>query len=504
MGYILLSMYVLSIHTEGAFFKMAIVSVKGKRMAVESLREGLIEDFNLEEVLRSLGSNTVELVSALSADQVMIRVISLPVKQMRQAKKAADYQIEELFPFKRDEASILHVYRKTSKGLEATLVGYQNTVLCQHLQAMKALGIDPDWTSSVVHGLRRFAEVFAQEMGPFVVFHVGWEETCLLFITENVLQKTVSIPLGYRHLLDLLPSIEEPQITRAVLEQAFCEGKGQKTPFYEQVCSFEQKLRRVVEFFTQGCQDLENLPVFYTGADVVGRFLAREVFDEVQRVRMIPHLEFDNDHLLDYAVAIGLCLDVIEQDRYTMQLRKGVFEPERIKTYTWQSCKRIALLSFVSSCVLFLGFQGITGVQKWQLQKKALTLVEQVQEHPSTYPQLSSLQSIAGVKRDLAKLLSKQKTKEAHTVSSLLVSECLQWLSQNAHKITCFTKVDFENQRGEKGAKLAIAFMTPDKERAQEFIQELERTCPYGLEGRPRLYPLQRENEYGISWVMVP
>lgn len=496
-------MYVLSIHIEGAFFKTAILSVKGKRMAIESLQEGLIEDFNLQEILQPLGDVEVELISALSPDQVMVRLVPLPVKQMRQAKKAIEYQIGDLFPFKVDEATILRSFRKTPKGIEATLVGHQNTELCRHLQEMKALGIDPDWTSSIAHGLRRFAETFAQEKDPFILFHFGWEESYLIFERENRIQKALSIPFGQRHIIDLLPDKAEEPITRPVLEDAWQEGKRKKTPFYEQIEAFEKKLRRVFEFFTQEGDESVDVKVFYTGADEMGRFLSRQLIADEKRIQMIPHLQFRNDHLLDYAITVGLCLDVIEQDRYSIQFRRGGFESERTWTSLLQTCKKYAVACAVCSSVLYLCFQGAVRSQRGHLRKKTSALIEHVQEHKTTYPQLVSLQSLVGVKRDLAKLLQKQKKLEADCRVPFLVSECLQWLSQNSNQIDYFTKVDFENQESGKAAKLHIAFVAPKKELAREFTQELGRNCPYTVEEISNPYPLQRENEYGISLVIV-
>ena len=496
-------MYVLSIHTEGSFFKVAILFVKGKRIAIESLQEGLIEDFNLQKILQPFHNSEILMVSALTPDQVMIRIVSLPVKQIRQAKKVINYQLEDLFPFDVEEATIIRSYRKSSKGIEATLMGYQNTVLCQHLQEMKTLGVDPDYTFSIAQALRRFAQVFAEEKEPFVLLHFGWEESYLIFEKNNCVQKALSLPFGYRQVIDLLPEQAEEPLTRTVLEEAWHEGRRKKTPFYEQALAYEKKLRRVLEFFTQESADSTKIKIFYTGSDSIGRFLSRQLIAEEQRIQMIPHLQFRNEHLLDYAVAVGLCLDAIEQDQHSIQFRKGRFIAERTKKHTLRIYKQVAIAAISSSLLVFFCLQGVLHFQKNQMQKKALFLIEQVEERETTYSKLMELQSLVDVKKDLSRLLCKQKQLETDASNSFLVSECLQWLAQNSSSIVYFTKIDFAIQELEKTAKIQVAFVVSSREQALEFAKNLERTCPYTIEENPNLYPLERECEYGMSLVIT-
>ena len=195
-------MYVLGIHPDGDYFKVALLKSSGKKSRIIFLQEFKKDILDLNQLKRRLLKETrykqenIEIVSALTPEEVFVKNLTFPFTKKSSVLKALPFQMEKILPF--SEAQI----RAKKRESHVTLYTFFNETLQSHLQNIKTLGFDSDSVSTLAKGLLRFKTYFAGEVDVVTLLYFGWERSYLIFVVGDEIKHSLSVEVGFRMLID--------------------------------------------------------------------------------------------------------------------------------------------------------------------------------------------------------------------------------------------------------------------------------------------------------------
>ena len=150
-------MHSLGLFLEGKSVKIALVSKVKNQLTLERIGEfdqipyDLIQEKNLR------------LVTALSAEDVVRREVTLKLTRHSAVLKALPFQLESLLPFSLEE-TVVHPFFYPHKDKTAVVVfATTRLALKKHLVSLQEKNVDPDQVSCIPIALARFARLLFQE-----------------------------------------------------------------------------------------------------------------------------------------------------------------------------------------------------------------------------------------------------------------------------------------------------------------------------------------------------
>ena len=163
------------------------------------------------------------------------------------------------------------------------------------LNQVEKLGFTPDWLSTNAMALYRYCRHFYPDALTCIAIYMGFEETSIISMTEKQLSVSSSIPLGFRH-------FQEAGADIISLKKQFINDLDRCTHFIKGKCKTALHYQTLT----------------------LGRF--DDAFEEEDFLenRITKRPDKKNDR---FAIAIGLALDTLANDKQTIQLRKGTFTP---------------------------------------------------------------------------------------------------------------------------------------------------------------------------------
>ena len=437
-------MYVLSIHPDGEYFKVALLSTKNKRIKIEFINDLRKDIVDLNQLKRKIDSVTkqregrVEVVSALGPDEVLIRSLELPLRNKRAILRALPFQLESILPFAQELSTTLPIITKMQKSSNVKLYSYMNETMDNHIQNIKTFGFTPDWISTVPAALTRFAKTFSTESNECLIFHFGWARSYLVAISGGEEVFSTTLQIGLKNFIDALkqdfPEVEEVNLD--LLEFQIEESaKREDVPSQMgQVLSEVQKrIYRVIEFVTRVNGEKASSGVIFTGYTEIVKKITKwmDAFDG-EAIELIPHLEYETKEIASYALEIGLALDALERDEKTVQLRVGKFLPQRM----YKNLKRKARLFFgmsllTSSLLLATLLSYFWKVESGHKERFA-RIVSLSGADIDLFPFMQkTFVRQDEIRRGIAKLVSsfkKVKPEGLAKLNPILMSECVEWI----------------------------------------------------------------------------
>ncbi len=374
-------MYVLSIHPDGEYFKVALLSQKNKKLKIEFINDLRKDIVDLNQLKRKIDSVTkqkeskVEIVSGLGPDEVFLRTIELPLKKKRAVLKALPFQLESLLPFSQEHSTTLPMIKKTDQGSCVKLYSFMNETMDNHIQNIKTFGFNPDWVSTVSVGLARFAKTFASESENCLIFHFGWSRSYLVALSGGQEIFSTTLFVGLKNFIDALKDdfsdVEEVSLDLLEIEIEECSNNAEQNSKMSKVLLEVQKqIYRVMEFVKRVDQKKDCEGVIFTGyTEIVKRITKWMEAFPGEIIDLIPHLEYETKEIASYALEIGLALDCIQRDSKTIQLRIGEFTPMRM----YEKVKKKAIVYSGVACftsLLLLSIVVAFYVKKENSQKE--------------------------------------------------------------------------------------------------------------------------------------
>ena len=279
---------------------------------------------------KKLGKSSYEMVvTSLPAKKTYYKAIQFPFNSQKKISEALQFQIEAL-PIDLPNA-IVSTHRN---GARVEVFSIAKSEIDQLLLSFDRLRLDPEWMTSQLQGLFRYASSLSEPHN--LVLHIDDTTTTLMFIENGSIGKTFYISHGASSLSEEVQKEELIQLDPSKLKEV------------------ERLLIRYLEFI----KSEYKVTSF--------RLIKSGYATKCHLLEGIEGVEIGEQNF--YAVEIGSAFDVIKNDSQTIQFRKGEYAPqEQIKALKKGVTRLIALGAFA---VIFLLFTSVT------LQKKRVTSLE--------------------------------------------------------------------------------------------------------------------------------
>lgn len=451
-------MHVLSINPDGDYFKVALLSLKKKKIKISLIQEYKKDIVDLSQLKKEILDKTkgalgrLEIVSALSVDDIFIRNVKLPLKKRGAILKALPFQMETLLPFSKEDSTTISTIRKTKEGSSVRLYSYLNESMRSHLQEIKTLGFDPDYVSSVPVALHRFAEKFTETLDPFTIIHFGWEKSLVVSIEGGEVFYSVSIDSGFRDFIDAIkvdyPGLEE--IDFAFIKREIGKGGvGEKGALNHVLEALKKGLRRVFEFLARKKGGRNENTILFSGYDEIMQQIVTNMEGfSYKNLPLKPDLEFDKEQITSYAIEIGLALDGLAKDEKKLQLRVGQFTSPALYQQFKKKMRLYIGLSVLCSSIAFFTFSAIFLKRQALARERFNKIVALDGSRISEYKNMQNrLISPVGCKEDVEALLKRFSSKKGEGLlltAPPLVTECLQWVMPNIKPGVLVTHITYE------------------------------------------------------------
>jgi hypothetical protein len=395
-------MYVLGVHTDGDYYKVALLKTQKRVSRIVFLEEFKKEvvDFNrlkarmLSETGLSL--QDLEVVSAMTPDEIFARSLSFPFKNEKAIYKALPFQIEKLLPMSSEHITTHAEIHKEKSKANVTLYSYFNENLESHIEEVKKLGLDSDLVTTVSRALQNFKEFFLGQEGSIVLFYLGWERSYIVYSEGKRFKESLLIETGFK---DFVDAAREDFPSATIIDTDFI--KKEIGNFYQKqlvegslkevFLKLQKHIYRSFEFIKKK-EKIESLNLSLIGYSEIAEAFFLGFKEKSYLLQDIaPHLEFSRADLKAYAVEIGLALEGSTDFSNHAQFRQGELLSEKWKNKLNVNKKRLFAASFIFSTMtltlslvgLFLGGQSI--------KKEFSELIEDAHEKGFDHTKLNTL-----------------------------------------------------------------------------------------------------------------
>lgn len=450
-------MYILGLHSDGEYFKVCLLHRKGKKIRIEFLKEFKKNITNLNVLKKILDKKlsflnpSVEVVSALSSDEVYIKKLIIPFGSLRKVKKALDFKLSSDELYQDSDRYFVPSYKKMGNETVVTLYGYTKEAMESHLQEVKTLGIDSEWISTVTRAFERFVKYFTPVDRAFFLFHLGWETSFLFFVDNQEISKEVSFTFGLKDVIDAVQKEQvdldnfDMQIMQDIFFKTLEDGKegAIRDVFFE----FEREISRAWTYMVENHKKAKEAScILFTGYGEFSAQLKEHLPPiDLTEIHMTPHLDYTNAQLKSYAVEIGLALDRALSDSQSLQLAKGEFLPTIQKVKAKKDLTRYGLVSIMGIAMFFFTVDAYFIKKKSTLRHRYKNAVAEIYDlQNKKCPNISFRdKSLKLMRKKLALMVKKQKEKTKLGEGPQGMVSVINWLQLCVGKEFALERFDY-------------------------------------------------------------
>ena len=476
-------MYVLGLHLDGNYFKVCVLSKKGKEVRIEFLKEFNKDVADLSGLKASLDKkkklfdSPLEVVSALSQGEVFVRKMEVPFIREKDVHKAVEAKIS----FEDGEEEEVYHLTRLQKGkgsTNATVYSFAKKNLEEHYAFIENLGISAEHVTSVEAALERFGQFCGVKDAPYFHFHLGWESSSLYFFEKGKLVEGSFFSFGFKEVVEavqkdhlLLEEVEVEGVQKLFL-QSLREAK--EGVVHETFVKLKHSLARVRGYIERKVEVPGETKVLFSGYAEFSRLLKGEI-EEISKKEFIPHhKDFSPLELSAYAIEIGLALDRTEKGEGVQLSVEPCLSTGKKKSRKKRAAR--LLLQGMASALLFVGTAFLVVTQKEVgLEKRYQKAFALIKKHTGK----------KHLARDNKALLTavKQKEKEAQAMMGPIPFYTLSnWFTSFLGEGEMFDAIEY--RAIPKGAELELIFSGANaKFRANNCMQELSRQEDFSLDG---------------------
>ncbi|MBM3193482.1 MAG: hypothetical protein FJZ59_04530 [Chlamydiae bacterium] len=392
-------MYVLGIHEDGDYFKVALLKGTRKKNEIIFLKEFKkdILDLNLlkKSVLKEINYKTDKLVvvSALTPEEVFVKTLSFPFSNKRSVIKALPFQMEKVLPFAKEHVTTIPEIKVERKQSTVVLYTFFNETLQSHLQKIKTLGFEPDVVSSISEGLLRFKGFFEGQSEKTTIFYFGWENSYLIYTEKNEVKHSLVIDVGFRMLID---AAREDFPNEENIDFVFLNGKVVKF-FKKQLdqkksgdvfLKLQKALFRAFEYLKK-TEGVDRLDILHLGYSAISEEMTAHMTEtSLSSLEIAPHLEFDRQDLRAYSIEIGLALDFLQNKKSVLQFRTGEFTPMKEVSKIKRKVKTLLSMSMICSVITAVFLTLLFAKKESVLREKFSYIAKMGGEDPLVYKKI--------------------------------------------------------------------------------------------------------------------
>ncbi len=443
-------MYVLGIHPDGDYFKVALLKSAGKKSRILFLQEYKKDILDLNQLKRRILKETrckqenIETISALTPEEVFVKGISFPFQRKSSVMKALPFQMEKLLPFSEEHVTTIAQIKRNKKQSDVTLYTFFNETLQSHLQDIKTLGFDSDTVSTVSKGLARFKSYFLKEIEKVTLLYFGWEKSYLVYVDGDDVKYSLLIEVGFKMLIDSAredyPNVAEvdfPFLRNEIVKFFNKEKRDNNGHVKEVLTKFQKGLARAFEYIKKK-EGVERLELAHLGYSAISEEMTANMSEvSLKSLEISPHLEFDRQQLRSYAIEIGLALDCLEGSKDQIQFRIGEFSPAKQISKIKRKIKVLLGLSLICSVVTFV-LMTLFFVKKESLIRERFNYITTLGgDSPKSYTKIQKgLFSAGQFQKEMDVFLDKIRglsPEGSFLKEPLTVSECLQEIAKDVN-----------------------------------------------------------------------
>ncbi|MDN3509622.1 MAG: hypothetical protein P0S93_06415 [Candidatus Neptunochlamydia sp.] len=437
-------MEIVGVQKEKSFFHLAYLSMVNGNIVIKGLeKETKTPDFKKD----------LFVVSGIQSQDLLIRHIETPLRNIKALHKTLPFQLEALIPYSLEDVVIKPIYDIQEKETHALFFTVPKKALEHHIAHFQEDGIDPEWVSTIPMALFRFADFISPDQKDLVVFHIGMKEMQLVSIQDSKILSHITLHMGSQDLSDGDSSVVVPKLKREV-DRAFCFLAHKE----------KESGKRKVLFCGERTKEVES-------------FLKEEE-TLLTPINIECHRDFDRATVQPYAISIGLAIDALKNDSSSIQFRQEAFISKR----SYSSIKRGLLYGGMLSGALFA--LTLAGLQVFY-HKKERALIKQVEGLASYYgkeiPHLSNGikgSSLEEILTDLNLRLRIPKNGQLIFSNPPLITDLLSFISSHPKLEGIDVKrIDYDlksypsiqRPKGQYHPKVRLIFTTKEAKKAREF-----------------------------------
>ncbi|MBI1861028.1 MAG: pilus assembly protein PilM [Deltaproteobacteria bacterium] len=154
----------------------------------------------VQELMARLPSHPEKIVTSLLPAQTSVRVLNLPVRQIKKAEQMFKFELEDSTPFRLDDSITEHQSHKTKDGCTVFTAIAPKRHIQSQIEWLKAIGAEPDWLTFDGMGLINL--YLSQEQkdeeipAPSMILDIGHQKTNLCILEGGRVTYFRSIPWG--------------------------------------------------------------------------------------------------------------------------------------------------------------------------------------------------------------------------------------------------------------------------------------------------------------------
>lgn len=305
-------MFWIGLHLEIAAVKWARIIKKNGLISVDELRTIPSSEDTIVKPLYFQQNHSLKLctiVSGLSAADVLIRELTVKVREKSKILKLIPFQIESELPFSAEEAVVsLQIFpKKEEKSSIVSLFTVKKTSLSSHIDLWKNLNLEPDEVSCVPTALWRFSSHFFPKITQALHLHIGEKVSSAVCFFDKRILFSHSFSFGFE---SLVSELEEEALSSSVQREL------------DRIFSFLlKKMDEQVKSPIENIILTGNLSPFPKLKEQIASFLpsTMKFVDDPQQD------PYDATTLKTYAIAIGLAIDSAISDSHSIEFREKAF-----------------------------------------------------------------------------------------------------------------------------------------------------------------------------------
>lgn len=379
-------MFYIGINPERDALKVAVLKKEKKALSIESLQSFAYGPDNVKLFYNLPPFHTgkeTRLCSGIGCSDTFIRKLHIPLQDRKKILETLPFQLESLIPFSSEAPLICPLFKSLSKQMTAvTVIATSEQSLSSHLKALKDIDIAPDAVSCEAAALMRFSKWQFPAAGRRICFDAKDQKiACVVCEGEEIL---------------LSQSL------------SLCE-----------TAEISIELEKLAIFLKQKGATDDATPWILTG-DL-------HCAEQIKTVFPGPMLELEDSALAEFAVAIGLALDDLNGDEFSVQFCKSKFTPEH--TFRSRQKKAVSYAVFCLAAAVLMALGGSL-IQS----KKHRLLVESLKDYLSPSLATGSFSSTEEIEQKLYEWessLKGQKSSFPFLPTVPKVSDVLAWASSH-------------------------------------------------------------------------
>ncbi|PKK91805.1 MAG: hypothetical protein CVV64_03850 [Candidatus Wallbacteria bacterium HGW-Wallbacteria-1] len=292
----------------------------------------------MKEALAQVAGKGSPVHTALSAQNVIVRFINMPVMSRDDLDETIKYEAEQYVPYAIDDVSIsfeqlTQVESETGAGqLLILLVVAQKELIGNYMGCLKMAGVVPEVLDVDSLAVLNALHLTIEEQNVVSVIDIGAGTTNISILKEGVLQFNRSIPIAGNNITMVIQNVlklDFEQAENVKIEEGITVEESDENEVSEVVRTIVEELaseiRRSFDYYKAQYRESQIDKIILTGGSAklknIDLFLANELGIEVEIGDPlydlgvdIPDQEELQEKLLELTVAIGLAMrGVFEQ-----------------------------------------------------------------------------------------------------------------------------------------------------------------------------------------------